>query len=140
MRHLSRRYSLTTLYNFCAHSGCPDGYSPGGGLVQATNGDFYGATIAGGANHDGTVFSLSVGLGPFVTTLPTSGGVGSAVKILGAELTGATSVTFNGVAATFKVASATEIKTTVPTGATTGTVQVVTPRGMKSSNVPFRVP
>jgi len=30
----------------------------------------------------GTVFSLSVGLGPFVKTLPDSGEVGAAVKIL----------------------------------------------------------
>jgi uncharacterized protein (TIGR03437 family) len=82
-----------------------------------------------------------MGLGPFVKTLPTSGKVGSTVKILGTKLTGATSVTFNGLAAaSFTVVSSTEITATVPTGATTGTVQVVTPRGTLSSNVPFRVP
>jgi uncharacterized repeat protein (TIGR03803 family) len=37
--------TLTTLYNFCSQSGCTDGESPNG-LVQATNGDFYG-TAAG---------------------------------------------------------------------------------------------
>ena len=63
----------------------------------------------------GTVFSLSVGLGPFVETQPTSGKVGAAVKILGTNLTGATSVTFNGTAAVFKVVSASLITTTVPT-------------------------
>jgi uncharacterized protein (TIGR03437 family) len=88
----------------------------------------------------GTVYSLSTGLGAFVETLPTSGKVGAAVKILGTDLTGATSVTFNGVAATFKVASSSEITTTVPSGATTGTVKVVTPSGTLSSNVSFRVP
>jgi uncharacterized protein (TIGR03437 family) len=77
-------------------------------------------------------------LGPFVETLPTFGKVGAAVKILGTNLTGATSVSFNGTAAVFEVVSSSEITTTVPTGATTGTVQVVTPNGTLSSNVPFR--
>jgi hypothetical protein len=40
---------------------------------------------------------------------------------------------------TFTVVSPTEITTTVPAGATTGEVEVVTPRGTLSTNVPFRV-
>jgi hypothetical protein len=93
----------------------------------------------GGANNDGTVFSLSVGLGPFVETQPTSGKVGAAVKILGTDLTGATSVTLNGTAAVFKVVSGSLITTNVPTGATTGRVEVTTPKGTLKSNVVFRV-
>jgi uncharacterized repeat protein (TIGR03803 family) len=136
---------LTTLYNFCSQSGCTDGEYPNAGLVQATNGYLYGTTGGGGANPGpvggvGTVFSLSTGLGPFVKTLPTSGTVGAAVKILGTDLTGATSVTFNGTAAAFRVVSPSLITTTVPFGATTGTVQVVTPSGTLSGNGPFRVP
>jgi uncharacterized protein (TIGR03437 family) len=65
--------------------------------------------------------------------------VGKAVEILGSDLIGATSVSFNGTAATFTVVSHSLITTTVPAGATTGTVQVVTPSGTLSSNVPFRV-
>jgi uncharacterized repeat protein (TIGR03803 family) len=83
--------TLTTLYSFCSQSGCTDGQDPYGGLIQDTNGKFYGTTVLGGANGAGAVFSLSVGLGPFVKTLPTSGEVGVAVKILGSDLTGATS-------------------------------------------------
>src|ERR1022692_1475378 len=134
--------TLTTLYSFCGQSGCTDGEFPwfGAGLVQATNGDFYGTTSQGGLANDGTVFSLSVGLGPFVETQPTSGKVGAAVKILGTNLTGATNVSFNGTAAVFKVISSSEITTTVPTGATTGKVQVVTPSATLSSNIPFGVP
>jgi uncharacterized repeat protein (TIGR03803 family) len=131
--------TLTTLYNFCAQSGCTDGSGPTAGLVQATNGEFYGTTAAGGANGYGTIFSLSVGLGPFVETQTASGEVGAAVKILGSDLTGATSVTFNGTPATFTVVSRYLVTTTVPAGATTGKVQVATPRGTLSSNVPFRV-
>jgi uncharacterized repeat protein (TIGR03803 family) len=132
--------TLTTLYNFCSQNGCPDGQYPGGGLVQATDGNLYGTTDDGGANGEGTVFSLSVGLGPFVETQPTTGKVGATVKILGTNLTGATDVNFNGKAATFTVVSTSEITTTVPTGATAGKVQVVTPSGTLLSNVSFRVP
>jgi uncharacterized repeat protein (TIGR03803 family) len=132
--------TLTTLYNFCSQSGCPDGQYPSGGLVQDTDGNLYGTTADGGANGDGTVFSLSVGLGPFVETEPTAAKVGATVKILGTNLTGATSVNFNGKAATFTVVSSSEITTTVPAGATTGEVQVATPSGTLLSNVSFRVP
>jgi hypothetical protein len=66
--------------------------------------------------------------------------VGAAIGILGTDLTGATSVSFNGTVAAFTVVSGSEIITAVPVGATTGTVQVVTPSGTLSSNVPFRVP
>jgi uncharacterized repeat protein (TIGR03803 family) len=128
--------TLTTVHNFDN----TDGENPSGGLFQATNGTFYGTAFQGGANGAGTIFSLSLGLGPFVETLPTSGKVGATVKILGTNLTGATSVNFDGRAATFTVVSSSEITTTVPAGATTGEVEVVTPSGTLSSNVSFRVP
>jgi uncharacterized repeat protein (TIGR03803 family) len=137
--------NLTTLYAFCSQSNCTDGYIPYAGLVQATNGNFYGTTTYGGASSAcmgvacGTVFKLSVGLSPFAETMPTSGRVGAAVKILATNLTGATSVTFNGTAAVFRVVSKSLITTTVPTGATTGKVKVSTPRGTLKSNVVFRV-
>jgi len=127
--------ALTTLHAF----GSTDGAYPTGALVQATDGLFYGVTFAGGPNGDGTIFSLSVGLGPFVETQRTAGKVGQPVKILGTDLTGATSLTFNGTPATFTVVSPSLIKTTVPAGATSGTVQVVTPGGTLSSKAAFRV-
>ncbi len=67
------------------------------------------------------------------------GNIGATVKIIGTHLTGATSVTFNGVAAAFTVDSSSEISATVPAGATTGKVQVVLPGGTLSSNVAFDV-
>jgi uncharacterized repeat protein (TIGR03803 family) len=137
---------LTIIYRFCSQTqngvSCTDGANPYGALVQNTDGNFYGTTEAGGAggaNGYGTVFSLSTGLGPFVKMQTTSGTVGAPEMILGTNLTGATSVTFNGTAAEFTVVSSSEITTTVPAGATTGTVQVVTPGGALSSNVPFVV-
>jgi uncharacterized repeat protein (TIGR03803 family) len=138
---MTPRGTLTALYTFCSQggAGCTDGERPQAGLVQATNGDFYGTTTGGGATGSGTVFSLSTGLGPFVEARPTSGKVGKVIEILGQGLTGTTSVTFNGTAAAFTVVSKTEVTATVPTGATIGRVKVVTPSGTLSSNVPFLV-
>jgi uncharacterized repeat protein (TIGR03803 family) len=129
---------LTTLHEFCSQPNCADGGLPVAGLVQDTNGTFYG-TANGGTPGYGVVYSLSVGLGPFIKTEPTSGKVGHAVKILGTDLTATTSVTFNGTAAAFTVKSKSEVITTVPTVATTGPVKVITPMGTLASNVPFRV-
>jgi uncharacterized repeat protein (TIGR03803 family) len=129
---------LTTIHSFCSQTGCPDGEIPYG-LVQYTNGKIYGTTEQGGANNDGTVYSLSLGLRPFVRTLPIAGQVGTAVTILGTNLSQASSVTFNGTSATFVVKSRSAINTTVPSGAATGTVQVITPARTLSSNVPFQV-
>jgi uncharacterized repeat protein (TIGR03803 family) len=138
---ITPRGKLTTLHIFDG----TDGFGPNG-LIQATDGNFYGTTAVGGTSSAcvggigcGTVFSLGVGLGPFVETRPTFGKVGAAVIILGNHLTGATSVTFNGKAATLRVASSTEITTTVPSGATTGPVKVTTPSRTLTSNVNFRV-
>jgi uncharacterized repeat protein (TIGR03803 family) len=108
--------------------------------MQDTNGNLYGTTGGGGYGF-GTVFRLSIGMGPFVETRPTSGKVGEAIEILGTNLTGATSVTFNDTPATFTVNSTgTAISTTVPIGATAGIVVVVAPNGTLTSNVPFVVP
>jgi hypothetical protein len=126
--------TLTTLHSFDYR----DGSQPIGGMVQDTSGEFYG-TANVGSNSGGTIFSLSVGLRPFVETQTASGEVGAAVKILGTDLTGATSVTFNGTEAAFSVVSPSLITTTVPSGATTGEVKVVTPSDTLAGNVPFRV-
>ena len=50
---------LTTLYNFCSLSGCTDGEAPLAGLVQGTDGNFYGTATQGGTNGYGTVFSIT---------------------------------------------------------------------------------
>jgi uncharacterized repeat protein (TIGR03803 family) len=181
--------TLTTLYSFCSLSACHDGGLPLAGLVQGTDGNFYGTTQVGGANGDGTVFeisssgtftllhsydgsdgidtqaaliqdtdgnffgatafggkkkagtifSLSVALDSFVEAQPTAARVGAAVKILGTNLTGASKVSFNGANAVFTVVSSSLISTTVPAGASSGTVHVITPDRNLESNAAFRV-
>jgi len=51
--------TFTTLYTFCAQTGCPDGAIPGAALVLGTDGNFYGTTVYGGANNVGTVFKVT---------------------------------------------------------------------------------
>ena len=51
--------TLTTLYQFCSLPSCADGANPYGYLVQGTDGNFYGTTIYGGANLNGTVFKIT---------------------------------------------------------------------------------
>lgn len=132
--------AFTDLYNFCALPGCPDGSGPGATLVQGTDGKLYGVTSTGGTKCNcGTIYSLSMGFAPFVKPNPSFGRTGNTVAILGNNLTGATSVTFNGVPANFTVVSDTFIKATVPSGATSGAIQVTTPSATLNSNVNFRV-
>jgi len=132
---------LTTLHSFCSEANCTDGSQPEGGLLQETNGTFYGTTYSGGTNNLGTIYSLSTATTqtPFVKPLQKSANTGATVTILGNNLTGATQVLFNGIAAAFTVISSTEIKAIVPAGATTGAVTVVTPRGTLKTIVVFYV-
>jgi uncharacterized repeat protein (TIGR03803 family) len=125
--------TLTVLHNF------PDWDHEWTGVMQATDGNFYGTTADGAPNYYGSIFRELSGLSPFVETLPASGVVGAKITILGSNLTGTTAVTFNGKPATFTVVSATQISTFVPTGATTGLVNVKTPTRTLSSNVVFHV-
>jgi len=78
--------------------------------------------------------------GPTITSFtPPSGPLGTSVTINGTGLTGATSVTFNSVSASFTVTSDAAIQATVPAGATTGPVSVTTPGGTATNANNFTV-
>jgi uncharacterized repeat protein (TIGR03803 family) len=111
------------------------------GLMQHTNGLFYGVTTTGGTHNDGFLFSLDMGLTPFVALVRPHGVVGSNAQILGQGLIGTSSVTFNGIAATsFNVVSDTYMTAVVPSGATNGPIVVTTPTHTLTSNQNFTVP
>ena len=129
----------TQLFSF-PNLGGQNGQSPEAALVQDTDGIFYGVTEYGGLDGDGSVYSLNVGLGPFITFVKSQGRIGAQVQILGQGLGGSTAATFNGVAATeFTVVSDTFMTAVVPSGATTGPVVVTTPSGTVTSNMNFRI-
>jgi uncharacterized repeat protein (TIGR03803 family) len=54
---LSGAFSI--LHNFCSQTNCTDGGNPYGGLVQATNGSFFGTTTGGGTYGYGNIFKIT---------------------------------------------------------------------------------
>jgi uncharacterized repeat protein (TIGR03803 family) len=129
--------TLTTLHTF----NLSEGLHPVS-LVQGTDGAFYGTAFpeVTNENEQGTVYRFDVGLPPFVRTLQAFGPIGAHVVIIGNNLQDATSVSFNGTAATFKACdSGFAIDTTVPEGATSGPLTVMTPEGTLTSNTSFTV-
>ena len=53
---ISTSGALTSLYSFTDGN---DGANPSAGLVQGSDGNFYGTTSQGGTNNSGTVFKIS---------------------------------------------------------------------------------
>lgn len=122
----------------CASRG--DGCIPETPLMQDTNGTFYGTFSHGGAHEKGTLYSMDMGLSPFITFVQPTGKVSGTAQILGQGLTGTTSVTFNGIAASkFSVNSDTSMTAVVPSGASAGPVVVTAPSGTLTSNISFRI-
>ena len=81
------------------------------------------------ANGEPTINSFS----------PTCGPVGTSVDVMGNNFQGTMHVTFNGVEASFNVQSSHLVTTTVPAGATTGKIGVVTDDGAATSAANFTV-
>ncbi len=117
-----------------------EGHNPSNPFMQHTNGKFYSTMLDGGVHGAGTVYSLDMGLSPFITFVQPTGKVGGTAQILGQGFTGTSNVTFNGIPASrFFVNSDTSMTAVVPEGATSGRVVVVTPTGTLTSNVDYRI-
>jgi hypothetical protein len=74
-----------------------------------------------------------------VSFTPASAKVAAEVTITGSAFNGATAVAFNGKSATFTVDSDTQIRATVPAGATTGKISITNADGSGSSATSFTV-
>jgi hypothetical protein len=127
-----------------------NGNSPLSGVIQAADGTLVGTTELGGTTSgggkqfaDGTVWTLDAGLPAptpaLATFTPASGAVGSVVMIRGNNFVGTTTVTFNGVSASFQVLNRQFISATVPAGATTGPIKVTNLGGTTTSRQSFNV-
>ncbi len=79
-------------------------------------------------------------LPPEITSFtPTAGPAGIIVTITGAQFEPVTGVDFNGAEAVFVIDSGTQLRATVPIGATTGPIRVTSPNGTRGSPVDFTV-
>ena len=77
---------------------------------------------------------------PYTGFEPTAGAPGTPINIYGEYFTGTTSVTFGGVPATqYVVVSDTQITASVPVGAVTGQIGIITPGGVVLSTAQFVV-
>ena len=104
----------------------------------ATSGPISVST-ANGTTTSEAAFTVAPAAPEISGTSPGSGTVGSSVSIGGRGFTGATSVKFNGVAASFTVNADGLITAVVPAGASSGPVSVTTPNGTATSSASFTV-
>ena len=102
----------------------------------ATTGPITVTTPGSGPLKTTTRFTVTPAVSSFA---PANGPVGTGVTITGTNFTGATAVSFNGVAATFTASNPGTVTTTVPFGATSGPIVVTTLDGTATSATSFTV-
>jgi hypothetical protein len=102
---------------------------------------YYSGSSNYNASSDTTVTEcFVVGAAPTITKFtPTDGPPGTVVTVKGTNLTGAAKVTLNGTSVTVTSNTATKIKFTVPVGAKSGVIKIVTLAGSVASATKFTV-
>ncbi|MEW6303449.1 MAG: IPT/TIG domain-containing protein [Verrucomicrobiota bacterium] len=90
--------------------------------------------------NESTISFFVTGPAPAITSLvPESGPTGAQIEINGLNFGSATSVKFNGVSAGFTIVAPTQIRATVPVGASSGPVSVTSSAGTGTSTNTFYV-
>ena len=126
-----------------AQSGIVYVYDELGRVIAVT--DPSGDTVRYNYDAVGNITSISRAASStlsFINFSPGSGPVGATVTIYGTAFSTTpanNTVTFNGTAATVSASTATKITTTVPSGATTGVIQVTVSGNSVSSSTSFTV-
>jgi hypothetical protein len=113
-------------------------------MVQGSDGKIYGVSQDGGSGGGGLFFSIDAGLPPPKPMVeffaPSKGSAGAGVELWGANLLGATSVTFNGTAVRGVLTTTSQSAfVRVPTGATSGPITITTPNGSFTTRQNFTV-
>jgi hypothetical protein len=108
------------------------GGTPGCGRILVSN--------SAGTGQSPDIFAITPGAGPVICNFnPLSGRAGDSITLRGGNFVNVQSVTINGVPASFFTAGSAFLGVTVPSGATTGLIQVVTASGSASSPTSFTV-
>ncbi len=109
---------------------------------SATAGVTYAIAVDGSNGQTGTIkldWAINTVAPAINSFAPASGAPGTTVVISGANLTGATAVTFGSAPATSFFSTTTQVIATVPTGAVTGLITVTTANGTATSAGVFTV-
>jgi hypothetical protein len=133
--------SSTIAFNGLAAT--PTSWSATSIVVPVPSGATTGSIVVtvGGQASNGVSFTVTTGAPSITSVSPSSGPVGTAVTVTGANFgatQGSSTIAFNGTAATPTSWNATSIVAPVPSGATTGSI-VVTVGGQASNGANFTV-
>ena len=130
---------LTTLVQFTGVTGAAQGSAPNGGVVQGSDGNFYGTTSTGGTNNLGTVFMMTpqgalttlVHFSGTFAPAPGSSPKGSLVQGMDGALYGTTTAggLGGGFGTTFKMTPAGVFTIMASFTGTTGSAPAATPNG-----------
>jgi hypothetical protein len=107
--------------------------------MQHTNGKIYGLTSLGGVYDGGVLYTLNVGVKPFVSLVFNAGKVGRPSEFSVRDLKEPQLFPSTELPRPFNVVSSTYLVAKTPTGATTEPVTVTTTKRMLKSNKEFRV-
>jgi uncharacterized protein YjdB len=131
---------LTSVVTWTSSNAAVAGISSPGGIAATFA---LGTTVITAAHSDGAMASTTLTvllLAPTITAVaPTAGAVGSTITVMGTSLGMTTQVVFNGTPAPFTIQSGSQVIATVPWGATSGPVQIVTMGGTAISPQPFTI-
>ncbi|WP_287128045.1 FG-GAP-like repeat-containing protein [Candidatus Cyanaurora vandensis] len=110
------------------------------GVSVAISGDLVAVGASGQDTAQGSAYIYQLPTGPTLTDFtPSTASIGTPVMLKGTHLTAVSSVTLNAVAVPFTVNSDTQLILTVPPGAITGTLTVITPSGTAATVDPLIV-
>jgi hypothetical protein len=108
------------------------GGTPGCGRILVSN--------SAGTGQSPDIFAITPGAGPVICTFnPLSGRPGDSITLRGANFVNVQNVTVNGAPAAFGVAGPNFLAVTIPDGARTGRIQVITASGSALSPINFTV-
>jgi uncharacterized repeat protein (TIGR03803 family) len=140
--------NYTNLYSFVGRPN--DGYQPQGGLVQGSDGNFYGTTVGsttnngGGMNNGGTVFRISPSGSEtvlhFFPSIPNDGGSTQAGLVQGSDGNFYGTTSGGGMTNWCSQGCGTIFKLTVPLGPPPYPINQITGVQLSGTNVVFSIP
>ena len=131
--------AITILHSFADGSVLSDGQSPLAGLIQGSDGTFYGTTNLGGSNGSGIVFKFAPGLPVITSALTANGTVGLPFSYQTTALNSPTSYSATNLPDGLVIDPATGVISGVPTTVETNTVVVTMSNSKGPASAPLNI-